>query len=191
MSLALAAAGGAANPKPNPNPNPNPDPNPNPNPNPNQVRPVRPVRPVRSMRATSPRGRPCASTRGSSVTSTGCPAGPRSSARPRSCTLRCARRPPQRLRPSLPSVRPARARASSGRPPASASLGQLADVFWLAGPTLTLTLTLTLYRPCSPLGALRTTTRALCTHLTNCTPPRSPSGSSGCWVAAGAPPARS
>eukprot|EP00964_Phaeocystis_antarctica_P080091 scaffold49980_cov78-Phaeocystis_antarctica.AAC.1 len=40
-----------------------------------------------------------------------------------------------RRRPLRPSARPASARASPGRPPASASLGQLADVFWPAGHT--------------------------------------------------------
>ena len=39
----------------------------------------------------------------------------------------------QGLRPIRPLARPASARSSSGRPPASASLGQLADMFWLAG----------------------------------------------------------
>ena len=42
-----------------------------------------------------------------------------------------------RLRPVRPPAltRPASARSSSGQPPASASLGQLADTFWLAVPT--------------------------------------------------------
>ena len=39
----------------------------------------------------------------------------------------------RRLRPICPPARSASARASSGQPLASASLGQLADVFWLAG----------------------------------------------------------
>ena len=39
----------------------------------------------------------------------------------------------QRLRTIRPPPRPTSARSSSGRPPASACLGQLADVFWLAG----------------------------------------------------------
>ena len=41
----------------------------------------------------------------------------------------------QRLRPIRPPARPTSARASSRRPPTSASLGHLADVFWLAGHT--------------------------------------------------------
>ena len=41
----------------------------------------------------------------------------------------------QRRRPIGPPARPAIPRASSGRPPASASLGQSADVFWQAGHT--------------------------------------------------------
>ena len=41
----------------------------------------------------------------------------------------------RRRRPIGPPARPAILRASSGRPPASASLGQSADVFWLAGHT--------------------------------------------------------
>jgi hypothetical protein len=41
----------------------------------------------------------------------------------------------RRLRPICPPARSASARASSGQPLASASLGQLADVFWRAGPT--------------------------------------------------------
>ena len=41
----------------------------------------------------------------------------------------------RRLRPMRPPARPASARSSSGRPPASASLSQLAGMFWLAGPT--------------------------------------------------------
>ena len=40
----------------------------------------------------------------------------------------------QRRRPIRPPAHPASARSSSGRPPASASLGQLVDLFWLAGP---------------------------------------------------------
>ena len=40
---------------------------------------------------------------------------------------------PERPRPIRPLARPSSARSSSGRPPASASLGQLADVLWLAG----------------------------------------------------------
>ena len=43
----------------------------------------------------------------------------------------------QRLRPIRPAARPTSARSSAGRPPASVSLGQLADTFWLAGPTCT------------------------------------------------------
>ena len=42
---------------------------------------------------------------------------------------------PQRLRPIRPPARPASARSSSGRPLASARLGQLADTLWLAGRT--------------------------------------------------------
>ena len=41
-----------------------------------------------------------------------------------------------RLRPTRPAARPASARASSGQPPASASLGRLAHVFWLNRPWL-------------------------------------------------------
>ena len=41
----------------------------------------------------------------------------------------------QRLRPIHPPARSASGRSSSGRPPASASLGQLAELFWLAGHT--------------------------------------------------------
>ena len=39
------------------------------------------------------------------------------------------KKPPERLRPIRPPARPSSARSSSGRPPASASLGQLADMF--------------------------------------------------------------
>ena len=42
---------------------------------------------------------------------------------------------PQRLRPIRPPARPGNARSSSEQPPASASLGPLADMFWLVGPT--------------------------------------------------------
>ena len=41
----------------------------------------------------------------------------------------------QRLWLVRPPARPASARSSSGRPPASASLGQLAEMLWLAGHT--------------------------------------------------------
>ena len=42
---------------------------------------------------------------------------------------------PQRLRPTRPPARPASASSSSGRPSALASLGQSADILWLAGHT--------------------------------------------------------
>ena len=41
----------------------------------------------------------------------------------------------QRLWPIRPPARPTSARSSSGRPPASTSLGQSAGMFWLAGST--------------------------------------------------------
>ena len=41
----------------------------------------------------------------------------------------------QRLRPTRPPARPASTRSSSRQPPASASLCQLAAIFWLAGHT--------------------------------------------------------
>jgi hypothetical protein len=52
----------------------------------------------------------------------------------------CRKQPPRGFgRFALQHTRPASARSSSGRPPAPASLGQLADVLWLATPA----------RPCS------------------------------------------
>ena len=52
-------------------------------------------------------------------------------------TLRGKQSPPRGFDHSAPPAltRPASARSSSGQPPASASLGQRAEVFWPAGPT--------------------------------------------------------
>ena len=47
----------------------------------------------------------------------------------------CVEDSTQRLRPIRSQARPANARASAGRAPASASLGRLADVCWPAGHT--------------------------------------------------------
>jgi hypothetical protein len=59
-------------------------------------------------------------------------------------TLTLAARSPRSSRPPASSTLSQRQIKSSGRPPFPASLGQLAEVFWLAGHNGFLTVTLTL-----------------------------------------------